>query len=202
MPMTYEAHQRTKVAIITNDAGETAEGGDTEWQFIDAHDIARLPAELSDPLVSLNAALIELWSLLGLTVSNIALNVVTLNAFGMLRAYLTVPEFVRWVETGEGWLSEKPGFSVPIEWPNGWKVCMTATDGYTLANMAAPRFTLWLAHGVPARPLASMHLPHITLPLEGATDGSSTWGAGQSSSSSSFARMRETLCLQPVSTPC
>eukprot|EP00322_Chrysochromulina_rotalis_P024769 CAMPEP_0115840922 /NCGR_PEP_ID=MMETSP0287-20121206/7021_1 /TAXON_ID=412157 /ORGANISM="Chrysochromulina rotalis, Strain UIO044" /LENGTH=171 /DNA_ID=CAMNT_0003294549 /DNA_START=34 /DNA_END=549 /DNA_ORIENTATION=+ len=158
MPLLAYRGGNNAVVTISNDGD--AGSGDTVWEFVDSDVIARLPAELSDPLMSLNAALSSLQDICGATTLNVTISVLTLSAWGNVRSYMAVPEFIKWVEIGESSLSTKQGFETPILWPKGWSVHLVATDGYSYGNMAAPRFTLGLTKG------AGVRLPADAEPLE------------------------------------
>jgi len=132
-----------KPIVLTNfvDAGD----GETLWELVDMDMLAILPAELTDPLLSLEEAMKALRTMLGATARNIALNFLTLSAYGNIRATLAVPEFVAWVERGySAALASTPGFETPIEWPEGWVAKLRAEEGYGMGNLACPRFTLTL----------------------------------------------------------
>jgi len=128
------------IVTITNDTGE---GGDTSWQMVDAEITNCLPPELIEPLRQLNMSMQGLRSLMGATSANIVLSVLTLSAWASLRAFLVVPEFIRWVESGlEGSFSRKA--FTPIQWPSRWTVQLEVTGGHTMGLLEDPRFTLTL----------------------------------------------------------
>ena len=135
-----------KPIVLTNDA--PGGDGETLWEFVDVEMLAVLPAELTDPLLSLEESMKALREMLGATPLNVALSVLTLTAYGNIRNFLAVPEFVKWVETGcSDELASTPGFETPIDWPEGWIVKLRADDGYSMGNLACPRFTLSLING-------------------------------------------------------
>ena len=111
--------------------------------------MAALPAELTDPLVSLNAAMLALKNICGATPWNIAASVMTISAWGSARTHMAVPEFVLWVESGKSALSSKAGFETSITWPPGWNVKLEPTPGYTFSLLAPPRFSLTLSKSQP-----------------------------------------------------
>lgn len=146
MPLLEYHGVTSPVVTITNDTGQEG-AGDTSWDFVDNEMLTGLPAELTDPLLSLNAALQGLHEICGATGMNIALSVLTASAWGNTRAVLAVPEFIKWVETGESSLSGRKGFETPLSWPVGWVVKLEVTDGYSMGMLQAPRFTLTITKG-------------------------------------------------------
>ena len=165
MPLLQYHGVTNPVITITNDAGGKEEEGETCWEFVDNEMLAGLPADLTDPLLSLNAALRGLREICGPTAANITLSIVTVSAWSNTRAFLAVPEFIRWVETGSSSLSSKKAFQTPIAWPEPWKAKLEATDGYSYGNMQAPRLTLTLTKGL--APAAASRLDAIQ---EGSAD--------------------------------
>ena len=150
--------------LLSNEAldSETLERF-TTWGFVTEEILAALPAELVDPLRALEKAMAALHHACGATALNVVFNILTLSAWGNLRASELLPAFCAWVETGErtGMLETTPGFETPIEWPAAWAVRLQVEEEAVPLDLSCPLFILTLRNAL-CRPTAKERLSPVT----------------------------------------
>jgi hypothetical protein len=150
--------------LLSNEAldNETLERF-TTWGFVTEEILAALPAELVDPLRALENAMAALHHACGATALNVVFNILTLSAWGNLRASELLPAFCAWVETGErtGMLETTPGFETPIEWPAAWAVRLQVEEEAVPLDLSCPLFILTLRNAL-CRPTVRERLSPVT----------------------------------------